>query len=60
MIIKNEVTDAILSRQTIREYKDIPLNDDELETLMKAALLAPSGRNGQPCHVRFITDKGML
>lgn len=60
MIIKNEVTDAILSRQTIREYKDIPLNNDQLETLMKAALLAPSGRNGQPCHVRFITDKAML
>ncbi len=60
MIIKNEVTEAILSRQTIREYKDIPLTSDEIETLMKAALLAPSGRNGQPCHVRFITDKSML
>ena len=34
MIIKNQVTDAILSRQTIREYKDIPLNDDQKQALV--------------------------
>ncbi len=60
MIIINEGTKAIFERQTVREYKDIPLNDDELETLMKAALLAPSGRNSQPCHARFVTDKEAL
>lgn len=60
MLILNDVTRAIFSRQTIREYKDIPLNEDELDTLMNSALLAPSGRNSQPCHVRFITDKAML
>ncbi len=60
MLILNDVTNAIFSRQTIREYKDIKLTEDELETLMHAALLAPSGRNSQPCHARFITDKAML
>ncbi len=60
MVIENDVTKAIFTRQTIREYKDIPLNGDEIETLMQAALLAPSGRNSQPCFVRFVTDKAIL
>lgn len=59
-ITKNEVIDAILSRQTIREYKPIPLTDNQLEILTKAAMLAPSGRNSQPCHVRFICNAEML
>lgn len=60
MIIENDVTKAIFTRQTVREYKDIPLSGDEIETLIKAALLAPSGRNSQPCHIRFVTDKSIL
>lgn len=59
-IIKNDVIAAILERQTIREYKSIPLTDSQLETFTQAAMLAPSGRNGQPCHVRFICNADML
>lgn len=60
MIIKNDVTDAIFQRQSIREYTEKKLTPEELETLMLAAKKAPSARNLQPCTVRFITNKAIL
>lgn len=59
-MIINETTNAIFTRQTIREYKKEQITNEQLETLMHAALMAPSGRNGQPCHVRFIQNPEML
>ena len=59
-IIRNEVIDAVLTRQTIREYKPVMLTPDQLETLTAAAMMAPSGRNRQPCHVRFVCNADML
>ena len=59
-IIRNEVIDAVLTRQTIREYKPLMLTDAQLDTLTAAAMMAPSGRNCQPCHVRFICNDAML
>lgn len=60
MLIKNDITNAIFERQTIREYTEEKLTDDQLETLINSAVLAPSGRNSQPCHLRFVTSKEML
>lgn len=59
-MILNAVTDAIFKRQTIREYQRKQIPDEMLETLMEAAKRAPSGRNTQPCHVRFVQDAQML
>lgn len=56
----NEVIKTILKRQTIRSYKKEQITDGELELLRQAALRAPSGRNMQPCHVRFIQSSKML
>jgi len=60
MMVRNETVDIILKRQTIREYKKEQISSEELETLIAAALRAPSGRNSQPCHVRFIQNAQML
>ncbi len=59
-MVKNETVDVIIKRQTVREYKKEQISGDELEALIAAALRAPSGRNSQPCHVRFIQNGGML
>ncbi len=59
-MIHNETIDNILTRQTIREYLDKQITDDELMTLMECAKKAPSGRNSQPCHVRALQNKAML
>ena len=56
----NEVIKTILERQTIRSYKKEQITDEQLDLLMQAARKAPSGRNMQPCHVRFIQNKEML
>lgn len=56
----NEVISTILKRQTIRSYKPEQISDEQLEALKSAALRAPSGRNAQPCHVRFVQNKAML
>lgn len=59
-IIDNATIRNILSRQSIREYKDKMLSTNQIETLMACALMAPSAKNEQPCHVRFITNTPML
>lgn len=56
----NEVMKAILERQTIRSYKSEQITDEQLNLLIQAAKQAPSGRNMQPCHVRFIQNRKML
>jgi len=60
MILRNPVVDAILTRQTIREYRPAQISEDQLDTLLYAALRAPSGRNSQPIHARFCQDAAML
>lgn len=59
-IINNSVIEAVLTRQTIREYAPEQISDDMLDTLMRAALLAPSGRNSQPCRAVFCQNRNML
>ena len=56
----NETIRHILARQTIRAYKPEQITEEQLETLIAAARQAPSGRNGQPCHVRFVQNADML
>jgi len=60
MIIHHAVIDAVLSRRTIREYKPEQISADQLDTLVRAALRTPSGRNSQPIHARFFQDAGAL
>ena len=59
-MIQNPVTDAIFTRQTIRAYTPQQISDEMLQTLMHACKTAPSGRNTQPCHVRFVQNAAML
>jgi nitroreductase len=59
-IIHNKVVDTIIERRTIREYSPKQITDKELDTLLNAALWAPSGRNSQPVHVRVLQDTDAL
>lgn len=59
-MIENEVIKTILARQTVREYKPTQISEEQLEALGAVALRAPSGRNAQPCHVRFLQNAEML
>jgi len=45
-----EVLEAILSRRSIRKYSGKRIPDEQLESLLKAAMYAPSAVNKQPWH----------
>ncbi|MDK2820834.1 MAG: hypothetical protein PWP31_799 [Clostridia bacterium] len=52
--------DLLKSRRSIRKFKDTPVESDKIEKLVKAALLAPSGRRINPWEFIVVTDKNIL
>lgn len=42
--------EAIEKRRSIRKFLDTPVTDEQLRELLRAAMLAPSAKNGQPWH----------
>lgn len=47
--------EAIMSRRSIRKFKDTEVSDDQIKTILKAAMQAPSSGDGRPWH--FIVTK---
>ena len=50
------VMDNILSRTSVRSYTEQKLTDAQIETLLRAAMAAPSGSNIQPWSFVVLTD----
>ncbi len=55
-----DVQSAILQRRSTRGFDDTPLTDEEIQTLIDAALASPSVLNRQPWHFSFWTDKAAM
>ena len=53
----NRVYETILTRRSIRRYKQKPIRLGILKKLVNAARLAPSAANLQPCEYIIIKDK---
>ena len=49
----------LYSRRSMRRYTDQPVSPKQLQAILKAAMLAPSSRNGQPWHFVVIRDAAM-
>jgi nitroreductase len=47
--------EAIVQRRSIRKFKDTHISDETIETILNAAIQAPSGKNRQPW--RFVIVK---
>lgn len=43
-----ELKEAIQSRRSVRKYTDQPISKEQIQALLDAAVLAPSGSNAQP------------
>jgi nitroreductase len=56
MIEKMNTLDAIAARRSIRRFKDTPVPDEMIQTVLAAAIQAPSGKNKQPW--RFTVVRG--
>ena len=52
--------EGILSRHSVRKFTGDPINENDLNTIVKAGMAAPSAMNIQPWSFIIITDKAIL
>ena len=57
---QNSAIDNIMTRTSIRKYKQQPVEDAKIETMLRAAMAAPTAVNKQPWHFVVVTDKKVL
>lgn len=50
----------LLTRHSIRRYKDQPVDADDVSKILEAALLAPTSKSARPWEFVVIEDKDML
>lgn len=55
-----EVQHAILTRRSIRKYSGTEVSNEQIESMILAAMYAPSARNQQPWHFIVLRDKATL
>ena len=48
---------SIFHRVSIRKFQDKPVEPEKIETLLRAAMAAPSARNQQPWEFYVVTIK---
>ena len=56
----NETLKTIFERYSCRDFADTPLTDEQIKTIVEAALAAPSARNNMPWQVIVVTDKNLI
>ena len=52
--------ETILTRRSIRKYREVPVGKHVIEQLLKAAMAAPSSKNEQPWVFVVIDDRQLL
>ena len=55
-----DLFEALYTRRSIRSFTDAPVAEADLETLLRAAMAAPSAGNAQPWHFVAVTDRALL
>jgi nitroreductase len=50
------VLETILARRSIRDFTDQPVSDDQIKTLLEAAMAAPSASDKKPWHFVVVRD----
>ncbi|GHV44165.1 NAD(P)H nitroreductase [Synergistales bacterium] len=56
----NDVLRTILERRSIRKYKPDGVSKADIETVLQAALHAPTGAGNEPWHFTAITNRGVI
>lgn len=51
---------VIHSRKSVRHFTDRPVSEADLETLVRAGMAAPTGKNLQPWSFFIVTDRDIL
>ena len=55
-----DLFEALHTRRSIRAFTDAPVAESDLETVLRAAMDAPSAGNAQPWHFVVIDDRAVL
>jgi len=55
-----ETIKAIMSRRSIRKFKNTPVSDNQIRVLLESAMQAPSAGDGRPWHFVVIKDRQKL
>jgi len=50
----------VMSRKSVRKYKDIEIPESKIEALLKAGMQAPSANNQQPWNFIVVNDRVLL
>src|ERR1035437_9048356 len=58
--VMSETISTLLSRRSIRTYKDVQIKEEELQTILKAGQYAPSARNDQSWHFTVVQNPEIL
>ncbi len=56
----NPVIENIMTRTSIRKFKQQPVEAEKVETMLRAAMAAPTAMNKQPWHFVVVDDKNVL
>ncbi|MGC9468227.1 MAG: nitroreductase family protein [Anaerolineae bacterium] len=55
-----DALETIFTRRSIRKYTGQPVSEENLKTLLEAAMNAPSANNRQPWHFIVVDDRAQL
>ncbi|MFA6783925.1 MAG: nitroreductase family protein [Sphaerochaeta sp.] len=56
----NEVMQSLLSRRSIRSFQNKQVEEEKLQLVLQAAVLAPNGRNQEPWHFTVLQNAEVL
>ena len=56
----NQTIETIKNRRSVRKYSSEQIKDEELESILEAAVYAPTGHNDQPWHFTIIQNKDLM
>ena len=56
----NEILKGLAERYSCRAFEDTPLTDEQIKTVVDAALISPSGLHLQPWHLTVVTNRAFL
>ena len=54
------VEDVIMSRRSIRNYRQVPVARDTMEVILNAGINAPNGQNRQSWEIRVVDNPATL
>ena len=57
---ENAAIENIMTRRSIRQYKDGPVARETMQTIMECGINAPSGQNRQSWEIRVVDDPGVM